>query len=93
MIRETLLSGCGGGPNGKTVTRISACDPDSTQGRLEEVGELSSHQWLTILLEKERAIYVVGFEIAWFALKQYVSDTAENGPPTPWTEQLSAKSQ
>ena len=55
MIQETLLSGCGGGPNAKTLTRIGARDPDSTQGRSEEVRELSSHQWLTILLEKERA--------------------------------------
>ena len=54
MIRETLLSGCGGGPNAKTVTRIGARNPDSIQGRLEEVGELSLRQWLTILMEKER---------------------------------------
>ena len=55
MIRETLLRGCGGGTNAKTVTQIGARDPDSTLGRLEEVGGLSSRQWLTILLEKERA--------------------------------------
>ena len=55
MIRETLLSSGGGGPNAKTVTQIGARDPDSTQGRLEEVGGLSLRQWLTILLEKERA--------------------------------------
>ena len=55
MIREPLLSSCGGGPNAKTLTRIGARDPDGTQGRLEEGGELSSRQWLTILLKKERA--------------------------------------
>ena len=55
MFRETLLDSCGSGTDTKIVTQKGAHYPSSRQGKLKEAGELSLHQWMTILMEKERA--------------------------------------